>query len=95
MKGNVLYTLLYGVIIMEKEFKGHCKGVKLIKRGENDNHICLQILTEDGENWFAPANSFSSYWIDDLIEQLKIAKAYIETQEPDMHEGRQYGWKFR
>ena len=80
---------------MEKEFKGHSKGVKLTKRGENDNHICLQILTEDDENWFASANPFSSYWIDDLIEQLKITKAYIETQEPDMYEGRQYGWKFR
>lgn len=80
---------------MEKEFKGICKGVKLTKRDKNDNHICLQILTEDDENWFVSASPFSSFWIDDLIEQLKTAKAYIETQEPDMYEGRQYGYKFR
>ena len=82
---------------MEKEFKGNCKGIKLTKRkrNENDNHICVQILTEDDGDWFASCNSFSSYWIDDLIEQLKITKAYIETQEPDMYNGKQYGWKFR
>ena len=34
------------------EFKGMCKGVRLEKRGLNDNHICVQILTEDDENWF-------------------------------------------
>lgn len=77
------------------EFKGQCKGVKLTERGVNDNHICLQILTEDDENWFPSENSFSSGWIDELIEQLQIAKKYMETQEPDIHEGRQYGWKFK
>lgn len=77
------------------EFKGQCKGVILTKRGEHDEHICIQILTEDDENWFASANAFSSGWIDELIEQLQQAKKYLETQEPDLHEGRQYGWKFK
>lgn len=40
-------------------------------------------------------NKFSSYWIDDLIEQLKNAKSFIESQEPDVYEKRQYGFKFK
>lgn len=77
------------------EFKGKCKGVKLIKRSENDNHICVIIITEDDENWFESETSFSSYWIDELIEQLKNAKSFLETQNPSIHEGRQYGWEFK
>lgn len=80
---------------MEKEFKGECKGVRLRERAPNDNHICVEILTEDDENWFTSDSYFSSVWIDDLITQLQAAKAYVETQEPDMFEGRQYGWKFK
>ena len=78
-------------------FKGRCKGVELIKRGINDNHICINILTEDDGNWFVSKSEigFSSSWIDELIEQLQNAKKYIETQEPDMYEGRQYGYKFK
>jgi hypothetical protein len=79
---------------MVKEFKGHCKGIRLTKRSVNDNHICIQIITEDDDNWFASANPFSSHWINELIEQLEITKAYLETQDPDITEGIQYGWKF-
>ena len=32
------------------EFKGECKGIQLTKRGENDSHIVVSILTEDDEN---------------------------------------------
>ena len=78
------------------EFKGECKGVRLVKRNENDPHICVQILTEDDGDWFTNDNqSFSSYWIDDLIEQLNNAKQFIESQEPDIYNGRQYGYKFK
>ena len=80
---------------MEKEFKGRCKGVKLTKRGKDDNHICLQIITEDDDSWFPSDIPFSSSWIDELIQQLQFAKKYIETHEPDIYEGRQYGWKFK
>jgi hypothetical protein len=77
------------------EFKGQCKGVELVKRETNDNHICVRILTEDDDDWFASASSFSSSWLDELIEQLQLAKKYIESQEPDMFNGKQYGWKFK
>jgi hypothetical protein len=77
------------------EFKGDCKGVRLKNRSENDNHICVEILTEDDENWFVSETSFSSYWIDELIEQLQNAKSFIETQEPDIYKNKQYGFKFK
>ena len=78
------------------DFKGNCKGIRLTRRGENDPHIMVSILTEDDENWFVDEkNKFSSYWIDDLIEQLKNAKSFIESQEPDVYEKRQYGFKFK
>ena len=80
---------------MGKDFLGVCKGVHLDKRGENDNHITVQILTEDDGNWFASEKGFSSYWIDDLINQLQKAKEFLEKQEPDIYDGRQYGWKFK
>lgn len=80
----------------EIEFKGNCKGVKLTKRGENDPHIMVSILVEDDGNWFVDEkNKFSSYWIDDLIEQLNNAKSFIESQEPDIYEDKQYGFKFK
>ena len=80
---------------MEIEFKGQCKGIRLSKRGRNDNHICIQILTEDDDNWFASAEPFSSSWIDELITQLQATKEYLKTQEPAISNGRQYGWNFK
>lgn len=78
------------------EFKGECKGIQLTKRGENDPHIMVSILTEDDEDWFIDEkNKFSSYWIDDLINQLQKAKLFINTQEPDIYKDKQYGFKFK
>lgn len=78
------------------DFKGNCKGIRLTRRGENDPHIMVSILTEDDENWFVDKNNkFSSYWIDDLIKQLNTAKSFIESQEPDIYEKTQYGFKFK
>lgn len=75
------------------EFKGTTKGVKLEKRGINDDHIIVVILVEDDGEWYAK-DFFSSYYIDELIEQLQEAKKYIETQTPDMFQGEVYGYKF-
>lgn len=80
---------------MNKEFKGRCKGVQLKKRGFNDEHIAVQIITEDDGTWHNSGSMFSSYWIDDLIEQLQNAKKFIESQTPDIYEGKQYGYKFK
>lgn len=78
-----------------KEFKGQCKGVRLVPRGINDPHICVQIITEDDENWFESDKSFSSAWLDELIEQLQEARVWLATQEPDIYEGQQYGWELK
>ena len=53
-----------------QEFLGACKGVRLVKRGPDDPHICLLILTEDDDNWFPSKEPFSSFWLDDLLVQL-------------------------
>ena len=73
------------------EFKGCYKGVRLIQKGINDNHILVEILTEDDDYWFASNNPFDSYWISDLIKQLQIARKYLKTQQSN--EG--FGWKFK
>ena len=77
------------------EFKGSCAGVRLIPRGTNDNHICFEILTEDDGTWFTSSSYFSSFWCEELIIQLQYAHDYMKTQEPDMYEGQQFGWKFK
>jgi hypothetical protein len=76
-----------------KEFKGDCMGVRVKERGENDSHLQVTLLVEDDENWFEK-QTFDSYWIDELIEQLECAKHYLETQTPDiMSNDEQCGWK--
>lgn len=68
-----------------QEFKGGQFGVRLVPRGGNDPHVCIQLLGEDDENWFEIGNSFSSFWIDDLIQQLQIAKKAMEALPKDRH----------
>jgi hypothetical protein len=75
----------------QREFKGNCKGVRLVPRGEKDSHICIQILTEDDDTWFPSPDAFSSYWIDDLIQQLKEARNYMKTY---YKKDGAYGYKF-
>jgi hypothetical protein len=76
-------------------------GVSLQPRSETngkatDQHISFSIEIEDDENWFPMDGSTSSYWLDELIEQLQRAKTYCESQKPDIAKnGRQYGWKFK
>lgn len=76
-----------------KSFRGSCFGVNLVKRGPDDPHICFQIIVEDDENWFDREQSNgSSFWIDELIEQLTAAKQYMNANTlPD----GQYGFKFK
>ena len=77
------------------EFKGECKGVRLVSRGKKDSHISIEILAKDDGNWFECGTPFSSYWVNELIQKLQEAKQFIETQEPDIYEGKQYGYKFK
>lgn len=66
-------------------FLGECKGVGLVPRGNNDNHILVLILTEDDGDWFISESGFSSFWIEDLKEQLQAAADWMErhaTKDP-------------
>lgn len=77
-------------------FTGDCKGVAITKRGNTDNHLCFNIITEDDEQWFgSQSESSSSSWIDELIEQLIRARDFLKSQDPDMHNGKQYGYTLK
>lgn len=75
-------------------FAGDCAGVDLEARGDKDRHIMFTVCVEDDDQWLRKV-SLSSAWIDDLIEQLEEARKLIKSHDPDMFEGRQYGFKFR
>ena len=62
------------------ELKGNQFGVRFKRRGHDDPHICIQIIGEDDEHWFDIGNSFSSFWIQDLIDQLETAKALLDAR---------------
>lgn len=74
------------------EIRGQSFGIRFVPRGEKDPHICIQLLGEDDEHWFKVGESFSSFWIDDLIMQLKQAKLYLKTQRK-REDG--FGWDFK
>lgn len=77
---------------MTRTLKGRCFGVKLEARGPNDLHVCVQIIGEDDGHWFDVGNPFSSFWIQDLIDQLEIAKAVLDTQYKEDPSG--FGYTF-
>lgn len=58
---------------------GEQAGVKLIPRGKDDNHILIQLLAEDDENWHETDYIFSSYWLDDLIKVLELTKTHLNN----------------
>lgn len=62
-------------------------GTNLVDRG--DGHILIQLLSEDDEHWSEHGETFSSFWLDDLIKVLTLTKAIMSTmvKEP-------YGWRF-
>jgi len=76
------------------KFKGQCVGVSLDKRGIEDDHILISLLIEDDEEWFKKL-SISSSWLDEMIDVLNQAKEFVKTQEPDIIDNVQYGFKFK
>lgn len=60
------------------EIKGEAFGVRFEPRGDGDDHICIQLLTEDDGHWHEDGASFSSYWIKDLIKVLKRAQSEMK-----------------
>lgn len=58
---------------------GKCIGARIVPRGKDDPHACIEILVEDDENWFTKVD-FSSYWLDEAISVLSGAKEILENQ---------------
>jgi hypothetical protein len=74
---------VHGIVMRHSEIKGGQFGVRFEPRGQDDPHVCIQLLSEDDTNWFEVGNSFSSFWLDDLIAQLTAAKTLLEQGPKD------------
>jgi len=75
------------------QIKGKLFGIRFRPRGPGDSHIVIQIIKEDDDNWFCHGTSFSSHWIDDLIEQLQNAKMKLDNEAIKDRSG--YGYEFK
>lgn len=81
------------------DFKGECVGVRLKPRSSNpnDRHVLIQFIVHDDGNWFEDRGSASSsYWVGEYLEKLAEAQAWMQKNcDPDITDGKQYGWAFR
>jgi len=99
-KIKILYNHKIQNIEYPVVFLCDCHGIALSKRGINDNHILLNNLTEDDENWFHSDSSLgSSTWISEYIKLFKRVEKYMKDNcTPDMgiyDKDVQYGYKFK
>lgn len=88
----------------ERVFLGDSFGVVLVPRiihhpwdleenGEEDNHICFLIVSEDDGNWFLSEGSgASSSYLSDLKAQISLAEDWIKHNA--VKDGR-YGYRFK
>ena len=76
---------------------GEMMAIQLVKRGKNDNHICLLLWMEDDEWWSEVSHIGSSFWIDDLLEVVTKTKNELEGYFPDTYgpHDRPCGFKFK
>ena len=72
--------------------KGTCVGIVLTKRGNNDPHICWQLIVEDDENWYIQRNSFSSFWILDLKMVISQMEEWLEN---NAEKEEYFGWRMK
>ena len=64
-------------------FRNSCSGIRLIKRGENDNHIIIEFYSEDdGHIW--KVCKLSSGWINDTKILLSKVEEFLSSQVKDM-----------
>ena len=68
-------------------------GVRLVRRGEDDPHVCIQVLSEDDGNWLCSENSFSSFWLSDLQGVLRDAERWMKKNCKKSADG--YGYDFK
>jgi hypothetical protein len=73
---------------------GKCHGILLMRRGENDPHVCIHPIVEDDETWHTPpSGGFSSFWLSDYIEVIKQAREWIQMNCEIDPSG--FGWLFK
>jgi hypothetical protein len=80
----------------ERNFLGECMGIRLVPRGEKDNHVMLVLMVEDDGNWHEE-DSFSSYWLPELMEMLQTAQEYMSLHCKPItdDQGCHAGWEFK
>lgn len=67
-------------------------GCLLVKRGVNDNHVCLVMIVEDDGYWFISRNHrFSADWIPEYQELIQKVKDWIEQN----CKRTKKGWEFK
>ena len=73
---------------------GNCHGVLFYRRGKDDPHVCMYIITEDDENWFISESGVhcSTYWLSDLTDILIAAELWLENSPEVKKSG--YSWEF-
>lgn len=70
------------------QFLGGCAGVKLYTYpthppNEAGDHVGFKLLIEDDGTWHEKDFSMSVFWMEDLIEELDKARAYLKTLNLD------------
>ena len=72
-------------------FKGSCAGVVIYRRSTNESHLCFIPICEDDGNWFVAKHGWSTYWLDELYNQMDQAYHWLENNCKMM--GRAYHLK--
>lgn len=73
--------------------KDGCFGLTLTRRGINDNHLMIELLSEDDGNWWIES-TFSSYYLDAYIDMLLKAKKELETNPRFKKDKKEGGYRF-
>jgi len=90
---------LQTIMDAKKVFLGNIHGYALTKRGQNDNHVLVTLLSYDNDHWRVKNGMvvYSTSWIQEEIALLQAIETWCEQNcEPDtVYDGKQYGWEFK
>lgn len=75
----------------KKTFLGKCLGVGLAERYPGDPHIVVYIFFHDDGEWVERDMRFSSHWLPDLAEQIKLATKWMKKNA----EKEEFGYIFK
>ena len=78
----------------EQQFLRNCFGVVLRARSADDPHIAVYHCEQDDDNWYLRPG-YSSHWIDEMIDTLRQAKAWMQEHAEPEKTGHGYMFKTR